>query len=233
MKLKDPKEIIANAYDEGRKWLLEPEAKEICKSYNIPVPKYIIVHSEDDAIEAANKIGYPVVMKIISKDIIHKSDVGGVVVGIYNDDEVRRGYRNILKNIKNRLGRVSIEGFLVEEMARKSTEVIVGMTIDKQFGKIVMFGLGGIFVEVFKDVSFRMIPLEYDDAVNMIKEIKAYPILEGYRGTEPADINTLANIILNLSKIALDYDEIREIDLNPIFTYSNGALAVDARIILK
>jgi acyl-CoA synthetase (NDP forming) len=186
-----------------------------------------------DAVRFANKIGYPVVLKIVSPEVIHKSDVGGVEVDLKGDNEVRCGYRRIITNVKKNDPEARIVGIIVQEMAPPSTEVIVGAIKDPQFGPVVMFGLGGIFVEVLKDVAFRVVPFTEDEASDMISEIKAYPILKGYRNTPPADTKTIANILLNASRLMTDYPLIKEIDLNPILVYQKGAKAVDARIIIE
>lgn len=224
--------IIGEARKEDRKWLLEPEAKEICKLYNIPVPNFKIARSLEEAKAIAEELGYPVVMKVVSPNVLHKSDVGGVMVNLKGSRDLEEAYEKILENIKRNVGDVDLKGFLVEKMAPPSTEVIIGMIRDLQFGPVIMFGLGGIFVEIFKDVSFRIAPLDRDDAEEMIKEIKAYPILEGVRGREPADINKLIDIIMKVSNLVMDIDDIKELDLNPVFAYRDGALVVDARIIL-
>jgi acetyl-CoA synthetase (ADP-forming) len=225
--------IIKSAYEDGRNFLLEHEAKSICRLYGIPTTLFRVVRNVDEALQVAKEIGYPVVIKIISRDIIHKSDVGGVVVNIGSDEEVVNACEIIKNNILKHNPNARIDGFLVEKMAQPTTEVIVGMIKDSQFGPAIMFGLGGIFVEVLKDVSFRVVPLTRYDAEEMIKEIKAYPILKGIRGRPPADIEALINIILNVSKMSFEISEINQIDLNPIFTYPKGAITVDARIILE
>ena len=225
--------IIKSAYEDGRNFLLEHEAKSICRLYGIPTTLFRVARNADEALKVAREIGYPVVIKIISRDIIHKSDVGGVVVNIRSDEEVVNACEMIKNNVSKYSPNARIDGFLVEKMAQPTTEVIVGMIKDPQFGPAIMFGLGGIFVEVLKDVSFRVVPLTRYDAEEMIKEIKAYPILKGIRGRPPVDIEALINIILNVSRLSFEISEINQIDLNPIFTYPRGAITVDARIILE
>jgi acetyl-CoA synthetase (ADP-forming) len=231
--LNDALKIIESAYEDGRNFLLEHEAKSICRLYGIPTTIFRVARDLDEALQAAREIGYPVVIKIISRDIIHKSDVGGVVVNVRSDEEVINACKMIRDNVLRYNPNARISGFLVEQMAQPTTEVIVGMIKDSQFGPAIMFGLGGIFVEVLKDVSFRVVPLTRYDAEEMIKEIKAYPILKGIRGKPPADIEALINIILSVSKMSFEISEINQIDLNPIFTYPKGAITVDARIILE
>ena len=226
-------DILSQARREGRKALLETEAKKICMEYSIPVTKFELAKNETEAVKEANKIGYPVVLKIVSPDIIHKSDVGGVVVNLRDEKGVQNAYNRILKNVKKHNAEARIIGMLVQEMAPPSTEVIVGAIKDPQFGPSVMFGLGGIFVEVLKDVTFRVAPITRDEACEMISEVKAYPLLKGYRNTPPVDIGAIAEILLNTSKLVIDHQEIKELDLNPIMVYEKGAKTVDARIILE
>ena len=225
--------IISQARREGRKALLETEAKAICMEYAIPVTTFKLAKSEEEATEFAGQIGFPVVLKIVSPDIIHKSDAGGVMVNLKSAVEVRNAYGKILENAKKYDAAAKIVGVLVQEMAPQSTEVIVGAIKDPQFGQTLMFGLGGIFVEILKDVNFKIAPVTKEDAQEMIAEVKAYPLLKGYRNTPPADIDAIVNILLNTSKLVMDYPEIKELDLNPIMAYENGAKTVDARIILE
>jgi len=226
-------DILSQARREGRKALLETEAKKICMEYSIPVTKFELAKNETEAVKDADEIGYPVVLKIVSPDIIHKSDVGGVVVDLKDEKGVQNAYNQILKNVKKHNAEARIIGMLVQEMAPPSTEVIVGAIKDPQFGPSVMFGLGGIFVEVLKDVTFRVAPITRDEACEMISEVKAYPLLKGYRNTPPVDIGAIAEILLNTSKLVMDHQEIKELDLNPIMVYEKGAKTVDARIILE
>ncbi len=225
--------IINQAKKEGRKALLEPEAKTICMEYGIPVTKFKVALNENEAAKYADEIGYPVVLKIVSPDIIHKSDAGGVIINLKNPAEVTDAYKKILENVKKYKADAKIVGLLVQEMAPQSTETIVGAIKDPQFGQTVMFGLGGIFVEILKDVSFRIAPITPDDAKDMITELKAYPLLKGYRNTPPADIDALVNILCNTSRLVMDNPEIKELDLNPVISYEKGAKTVDARIILE
>jgi acetate---CoA ligase (ADP-forming) subunit beta len=225
--------IIFQAKSEGRAVLLEPEAKAICVEHCIPVTKFKVASSDGEAAAFAGEIGFPVVLKIVSPDIIHKSDAGGVLLNLKNPAEVALGYRKIVENAKNYKPDAKIVGVLVQEMAPQSTETIVGAIKDPQFGQTIMFGLGGIFVEVLKDVNFRIAPLATDDAKEMITQLKAYPLLNGFRNTPPADINALISILCNTSRLVMEYPEIKELDLNPVMAYSCGAKTVDARIILE
>jgi acyl-CoA synthetase (NDP forming) len=224
---------LSQVCKEGRESLLETEAKTVCMEYGIPVTKFELARSEEEAVKFANAIGFPTVLKIVSSDIIHKSDIGGVIVGLKNADDVRHGYNQILQNVKKYNPKARIAGVLVQEMAPPSTEVIVGAIKDPQFGPAVMFGLGGVFVEVLKDVTFRIAPITEDDACDMISEVKAYPLLKGYRNTPPADIEAIEKILLSTSRLVTDYMEIKELDLNPVIVYEKGAKTVDARIILE
>ena len=226
-------EIISKVRGEGRKFLLEPEAKAICMEYDIPVTKFKVASSEDEAVKFAEEIGYPIVLKIVSPDVIHKFDVGGVILNLKSAEEVRKAYNQIIENVRKHKPNARILGVTVQEMVPPSTEVIVGAIKDAQFGPTLMFGLGGIFVEVLKDVTFRIAPITEEEAKEMISEIKAYPILKGYRGNPPADIDSIAKILVNTSKLIIDHQEIKELDLNPIIVYESGAKTVDARIILE
>jgi acyl-CoA synthetase (NDP forming) len=225
--------IISQVRSEGRKALLETEAKTICAEYDIPVTVFKLAKNEKEAVEFAGQIGFPVVLKIVSPDIIHKSDAGGVMVNLKNAAEVRGAYGKILENAKKYDAAAKIVGVLVQEMAPQSTEVIVGAIKDLQFGQTLMFGLGGIFVELLKDVTFRIAPITREEAEEMMKEVKAYPLLTGYRNTPPADIDAIITILVNTSKLVMGYPEIKELDLNPIMAYGKGAKTVDARIILE
>jgi acetate---CoA ligase (ADP-forming) subunit beta len=225
--------IIDHAKKDGRTALLEPEAKTICAEYGISVNRFDTAKTEGEAVAHAEKVGYPVVMKIVSQDIIHKSEAGGVVVNVKSAAEVEAGFRKIMENAKKYKPDARIEGVLVQEMAPQGIEVIVGAVKDPQFGQTVMFGLGGIFVELLKDVNFRIAPLTAQDAKEMITSLKAYPLLNGYRGQKPADINALADIIVNVSRLVMEQPAIKELDLNPVMAYPVGAKTVDARIILE
>lgn len=225
-------DIIQKALLQKRYQLLEPEAKELIRDFGITTTRHVVVSSKTSAVQAAGSIGYPVVLKVVSPDISHKTDVGGVKVGIKDDAGVNVAYEEIIKNIKKRQPNAKIHGILVEEMATPSIEVIVGGLRDPQFGPAVMFGVGGIFVEIYKDVSFRIAPLEENEALDMIYDVKGAKILNGYRNTGALDISALVQIILQVSNIMVSMEEIEEIDLNPLFVYQKGVKAVDARIIL-
>jgi acyl-CoA synthetase (NDP forming) len=218
---------------EGRKNLLESEAKTVCMEYEIPVTTFKVAKNETEAVKFAEEIGYPVVLKIVSSDIVHKSDVGGVIINLKDAKAVQNAYKQIMEKVKKHKPKAKIIGILVQEMASSSTEVIVGATKDPQFGPAIMFGLGGIFVEVLKDVTFRIAPITEDESREMITEVRAYPLLKGYRNMPPADIDAIVKILLNTSRLVTEHEEIKELDLNPIMVYEKGAKTVDARIILE
>ena len=225
-------EIIERAKREGRKFLMEHEAKAICKHYGIPVTKYEVAKDPEEAVRIAENLGYPVVMKIVSPQVIHKSDVGGVIVGLRTPEEVKKAYQEIIDNVKRHVPDAEIVGILVQEMAPHSTEVIVGAIRDPQFGPTIMFGLGGVLVELLKDVSFRVAPFDEEEAMEMMKEIRTYKILEGYRGAPKADLSSLAKVIVSTANLMTELSDVAQLDLNPVFAYEDRALVVDARMIL-
>ena len=226
-------EILARAAKEKRSLLTEVESKELLKAARIPVVETRMATSKKEATELAVKLGFPVVMKIVSPDVVHKSDAGGVRLSIMNATQAGKAYTEILANIKKHYPKAKIVGVSVQKMAKQGIEIIIGMTKDAQFGPVIMFGLGGILVEVLKDVSFRIVPMTKRDASEIIAEIKGYPILKGYRGQDPADIPYLEDLIVKVSEFVDKTPEIKELDLNPVFAYKDGAMAVDARIILE
>jgi acyl-CoA synthetase (NDP forming) len=223
------REIIRKGMERG--WLLEPEAKELCNTYGLPVGVWKIVKTAEEARAAGKEIGYPLVIKIVSPDVIHKSDVGGVLLNIKDGKEAAEAFKKI-EGIRDRTG-CRLEGALMERMAPQGTETIIGAKRDSQFGPVILFGLGGIFVEVFKDVSFRVAPITKDDAMDMITELKAYPILKGIRGKGPLDTESLVDSLLKVSSMVMEVAEIKELDLNPTIVYDKGCRIVDARVILK
>jgi acyl-CoA synthetase (NDP forming) len=231
--LNETTHIISQAQKEGRKALLETEAKTICTEYGIPVTQFKLAKTVEEATETAEQFGYPVVLKIVSPDIIHKSDAGGVIINLKSKAEVQVAYEKILANAKKYKATAKIAGVLVQEMAPQSTEVIVGAIKDPQFGQTLMFGLGGVFVEILKDVTFRIAPITHEDAEEMVTGIKAYPLLKGYRNTPPTDIDAIISTLLNTSRLIMENPQIKELDLNPVLAYEKGAKTVDARIILE
>ncbi len=226
-------DVIDRAKSEGRTVLTEIESKQILEEAGIPTATARLAATAEEAVEAAKELGYPLVLKIVSPDVTHKSDVGGVRLGLDSPGAVATAFQEIVDSVRSALGGdARVEGVAVQKMARPGTEVIVGMNKDPQFGPVLMFGLGGILVEVLKDVAFRIVPLEPRDARQMIREIKGFPVLEGFRGQEPADLEALEKLLLKVSAFAEEHPEIEELDLNPVFAYGDGALAVDARIVL-
>ena len=226
-------EILEKARKEKRTLLTEIESKDILKAAKIPVVETKLATTKTEAVELAKKMGFPIVMKIVSPDVVHKSDAGGVKLSTQNGTQVGKAYTEILANVKKHYPKAKIVGVSVQKMAKQGIEVIIGMTKDAQFGPVIMFGLGGILVEVLKDVSFRIVPMTKRDASEMIGEIKGFPILKGYRGQDPADVPYLEDLIVKVSDFVDKNPEIKELDLNPIFAYKDGATAVDARIILE
>ena len=225
--------IFDQVKKEGRSILTEFESKRILKQAGISVVETKLAKSQKEAVEISQKIGFPVALKIVSPDVIHKTDSGGVKLSVNNVAQVKKAYDEILKKVRKQYPKALLHGISVQKMVQPGTEVIVGVSKDPQFGPVVMFGLGGIFVELLKDVSFRVIPVEQKDAQEMIKEIKGFPLLQGYRGKEPADISSLVNIILKISNFIEENPQIKELELNPIFAYRHRAVAADARIILE
>jgi acyl-CoA synthetase (NDP forming) len=226
-------ESTEQARNEGRTVLTEIESKRVLAEAGIPVAGAELARTADEAAAAADSLGYPVVMKIVSPEITHKSDVGGVKVGVKTAEEVRAAFGEITAAARKADASATIAGVAVQKMAPQGTEVIIGMSKDPQFGPVLMFGLGGILVEVLKDVSFRIVPIERRDAREMIEEIKAFPVLQGVRGQNPADLGALEDLLLKLSAFAEANPQVEEIDLNPVFAYKDGALAVDARIVVS
>ena len=224
--------VFKTASGEGRDFLFEHEAKGLCALYGLPVTRIKVAETEEKVVEAAEEIGFPVVLKIVSPQVLHKSDAGGVLVDIKDAEGVKKGYHEILENVKAKVPGAEITGILVQEMAPWGTEVIVGSTKDPTFGPTIMFGLGGIFVEVLKDVSFRLAPITRTDAEEMVREIKAYKILEGVRGKPPVDQEAIVDILLKTSKMLMECPEIKELDMNPVLVYEKDAKIVDARVIL-
>ena len=226
------RQILDDARAAGRTLLSPTDARAICQAYGIPVPGDGLAASADEAANLAHGFGYPVVMKIASQDIAHKTDAGGVLVGLADEAAVRAGYETILANAKQYKADARIDGVQVQQMAPAGLEVIVGAVTDPSFGKIVMFGIGGVLVEVLSDVTFRLAPVNDAEARSMLASIKAAKLLEGVRGGEAVNQAALANIIEAVGRIVTDFPEISEMDLNPVLATPGGAMAVDARIAL-
>jgi acyl-CoA synthetase (NDP forming) len=225
--------IMENVKHQGRTILTEIEAKQAFSSAGIGVTETLPASSQQEAAALSEKVGFPVVLKIASPDITHKTDAGGVKIGLKNKTEVKKAYTEIINSVRKMYPQAKIEGVTVQAVARPGVEIIIGTFKDPQFGHVIMFGLGGIFVEVLKDVAFRIVPIVRRDAAEMIKEIKGYALLNGYRGHEPVNIPVLENMLLKVSDFVENNPGIKEVDLNPIFAYKDSAVAVDARIVLE
>jgi acyl-CoA synthetase (NDP forming) len=223
---------IADARADGRTLLTEVESKQLLHDAGIAVTQARLTTSADEAAAAAEEIGFPVVLKIVSGEIAHKSDVGGVALDLADADAVREGYETMIAKVSAAAPGAAVDGISVQQMAQAGTEVIVGVTTDPQFGPVMMFGLGGIFVEVLKDVAFRIVPLEPRDAKQLVRDIRGYAVLEGVRGQAGADIDALEQLILQVSAFAWEHQEVAELDLNPVIARPDGVLAVDARVVL-
>jgi len=222
--------IVEGVKASGRRNLLETEARELLEAYGVKMPPAVLAGSPEEAAEAASVMGFPAVLKVVSPQILHKSEVGGVKLDLKGEEEVKDAFGEIVKRARE----VSSEvlGVLVTPMAPRGQECIVGLVRDRQFGPVVMFGLGGVFVEVLKDVSFRVVPLTDLDLEEMVREIRGYSVLEGIRGELPKDVGALKDIIARVAQIGLDLPEVKELDLNPVIVHERGASIVDARAIV-
>ena len=225
--------IINRSISHGAQSLLEPDAEKLARGYGIPVAKCKVASSEREAAIFSKKIGYPVVMKIVSPNVLHKTDVGGVKVNVKSQTQAREAYRTIVRNVLRSNRDAEIVGVLVQKMAPQGHEFVVGATRDPQFGPTVMFGLGGIYVELFKDVSFRFAPVSERDSTRMIMELKSSTLLTGFRGSIPLDLIATAKVIRSVGKMIVDNEKIDSNGINPLFVYPKGVLATDVRVILK
>ena len=224
--------IVEAARRAGRSLLNEVESKQLLEEAGVPVVPTRLARSRAEAVRTAQEIGLPVALKIVSPDITHKSDVGGVKIGLDTAAQVRAAYDSIMSSTRAAAPTATIEGVSVQSMASPGVEVIVGATRDPQFGHVVMFGLGGVLVEMLRDVSMRLVPLEPRDARAMIREIKGLPLLQGYRQYPPCDLDSLEAVLLSLSRFLEARPEVSELDLNPVLCYPDGLVAVDARVVL-
>jgi len=226
------KSVFDKVKSEGRTNLLEDEGREILDAYGFPLPNSALAATEDEAVDAANKVGYPIVMKIASPQIVHKSDAGGVKVNLTNDDEVRNGFKTIMENAKKYDSNAEIKGVLIVEMVKGGKEMIIGSKLEPGMGPVVMLGMGGIYVEILKDVTFRLAPLTDQEANGMISSIKTKKLLDGVRGEKPSDIKKLAECIQRLSQLVTDFTEIKELDMNPVLVMEQdqGCKILDVRI---
>ena len=224
--------VLDAARAAGRASLTSTESKQVCDAYGIPVPKEGLATSAQDAVRLAAGIGYPVVLKIVSKDILHKTEAGGVLTGVPTDDEVAKGYETIVASARSYRADADVAGVQVQQMLPAAQEVIVGAVTDPSFGKLVAFGLGGVLVEVLKDVTFRLAPASRDDALSMLDGIQAAEVLRGVRGADPVNRDALAGLIERVSALIADFPEIHELDLNPVLATKDAVAAVDFRIVL-
>jgi acetyl coenzyme A synthetase (ADP forming)-like protein len=226
------RKILDAVKADKRTSLTAPEGKLVCDAYGIPVPKEGVAKSAGEAAKVATDMGFPVVMKIVSPDILHKTEAGGVMVGVKTSAEVEKNYATILANAKKYKSDAKIEGIQVQQMLTGGQEVIVGAVTDGSFGKLVAFGLGGVLVEVLKDITFRLAPATKEDALSMLDGIQAHEMLKGVRGSDPANRDAIADIIVNVSRLITDFPEIAEMDLNPVFATKSNAIAADVRIVV-
>lgn len=222
--------VIQIALDEERTQLLGTEAKEIMLAAGMDVPPFKVARTIDEAVKAAEEVGYPVVMKVVSEDIVHKTDMGGVLLDIDDEKEVVEGYEAIIRNCKRCAPKANIRGMEIAKMVQKGVEIIIGSTTDPSFGKVLMFGLGGIYVEVLKDVAFRVAPVTKREIEKMIREISSYPLLIGVRGESRKDINSVIDAIYRVGILVDRFPEISELDINPLVVYEKGAKVLDARM---
>src|SRR6266480_7223641 len=226
------RKILDQAKAAGRSALTAPEAKGMAEAYGIAVPKEGVASTAAEAAKLATRIGYPVVMKIVSPQILHKTEAGGVVVGVRSAEAALEAFATIVDNARRYDARASIDGVQIQQMLSGGQEVIIGAVTDPAFGKLVAFGLGGILVEVLKDITFRLAPATKADALSMLDGIQAHEMLKGVRGSDPANRGAIANIIVNVSRLITDFPEIAEMDLNPVFATKDNAIAADVRIVV-
>ena len=222
-------EFLQNKLNSNQTVLTEFESKELLQDIGIPIPGQKLTTSKDETISASETIGFPVALKLMAEDIIHKSDTGAVKLNLKSKEDVGNAYEELMKIPSEKEKKVSVQKMAPEPI----TELIIGMTTDAQFGPALMFGIGGILVELLEDVSFRIAPIEEYDAKEMIHDIKGFPILDGYRGKPKADLNAIVDTLMKISDLVTKHEEIFEMDLNPVFIYDKGLICVDARIILK
>ncbi len=225
-------EHISSAIKSGKSILTLEEARKIMELSGIPFNRSGFAKTEDEVVSLANEMGYPVVFKVVSPQVVHKTESGGVVLGIESEEEARKAYREIMKSVKEKVPDAEILGISVDEMV-KGTELIIGTTVDPQFGHMIMFGIGGIFVEIYEDVSFRLVPITPGDAKDMLHEIKGKPLLDGARGRPKVNEKQLVDILMKVSDLVYKNPDIQEMDLNPLMATESGVVAVDARMILK
>ena len=233
MNKEEAKKLVINALTAGRQALLEPEAKALVSAWGIQVPKSVLIDGLEDVAIKSKEITPPLVLKVVSQDILHKREFGGVITGINNSEEASIALKEMKRTLAEKAPKARIAGFLLEETAPTGIELIIGGLRDPQFGPAVMFGTGGFAVELVADVSFRLAPLNREEVFDMMREVKSYPLLTGFRGSKPVDIEKLASTVMKLSDILLEIEEIKEIEINPLLVHEEGAVAVDARVVLQ
>jgi acetate---CoA ligase (ADP-forming) subunit beta len=226
-------DIVHRATTAGRKLLPEHEAYDICTEFGILYPPTRIAKDWNEVEETSKKLGFPLVLKIVSPDVIHKSDVGGVIVGIATPADLKKAYGQLLADVKEKAGDVAIDGVLVQKAMPKGVEVVVGGLKDDVFGPVIMFGSGGILIEVFRDVAFRMAPYDQAEALRQIQDTKAFEMLKGVRGARPSDLKALTQLIVNAGNLMSTIPELAELDFNPVLAYPDGCVVVDARMVLS
>ena len=233
MNKEEAKKLVINALNAGRHALFEPEAKALVSAWGIQVPKSVLIDELEDVALKSKEITPPLVLKVVSQDILHKREFGGVITGINNSEEASIALKEMKRTLAEKAPKARIAGFLLEETAPTGIELIIGGLRDPQFGPAVMFGTGGFAVELVADVSFRLAPLNREEVFDMMQEVKSYPLLTGFRGSKPVDLEKLASAVIRLSDILLEIEEIKEIELNPLLVHEEGMVAVDARVVLQ
>jgi len=233
MNKREAKKLVINALTAGRHALFEPEAKALVSAWGIQVPKSVLIEGLEDLALKSKAITPPIVLKVVSQDILHKMEFGGVITGINNSEEVSVALKEMKRTLAEKTPKARIAGFLLEETAPTGIELIIGGLRDPQFGPAVMFGTGGFAVELVADVSFRLAPLNREEVFDMMREVKSYPLLTGFRGSKLVNLEKLASTVMKLSDILLEIEEIKEIEINPLLVYEEGVVAVDARVVLQ
>ena len=226
------REVLDEVRADGREALSAPEAKRVADAYGIPVPGEGLATSADEAVSLAEEMGYPVVAKIVSPDILHKTEANGVLVGLSSGDEVREGFESIVRNAKAYKSDAEITGVQIQQMLPEGTEVLVGAIKDPSFGPVVTFGLGGILVEVLRDVTFRLAPVSGEDALDMVDSIRTAEILHGVRGRPGVDLDAIAGLIVAVGELLIARADVLEVDLNPVIASSESVVAVDALVVV-
>jgi len=233
MDLQEIKTIVSKRKDAGHKFLSDAQVKKILSYYRIPIVREGVATSVDEVIKLSNSIGYPVVLKIISQDISHKTEARAVRLNLRSSRDVKKACVDLLEKVKTYKPGAKVEGYLIQEMVEDGIETIVGLHTDPTFGPVVMFGLGGVWVELLKDVSFRAIPIERLDAMDMVEEIKGSRLFKGLRGKPPVDLEGIYAILLSVSRLGMELREITEMDLNPVFLREKGAVVADSRVLIS